>query len=207
MDKKANDTFAFDLENRLDDFFNDELPDPEDPAPVETQAPNADLPLKDLKSTILAIDWEITDDALKAFIDQVEALLERFNDDKVAHTYLKILQSLGKYIRTHKSKSHPDTIKRLMAVYSALEEAVSNEKLGQDKKEKTLLAEVRKFQQLKTEIIDSKAPFPAVGTPKAVPAEDKSGMQAIIQSLEELKSMMASELTAIRESVERLGKK
>ena len=27
MDKKANDTFAFDLENRLDDFFNDALPD------------------------------------------------------------------------------------------------------------------------------------------------------------------------------------
>lgn len=207
MDKKANDTFAFDLENRLDDFFNDALPDPVDPDPEETQAPTADLPLKDLKSTILAIDWEITDDALKAFIDQVEYLLERFEDDKVAHTYLKILQSLGKYIRTHKSKSHPDTIKRLMAVYSALEEAVANEELGQGEKEKTLLAEVRKFQQLKTEIIDSKAPYPGVGQPKAVPAEDKSGMQAIIRSLEELKSMMATELTAIRESVERLGKK
>ncbi|BBO79247.1 hypothetical protein DSCW_66640 [Desulfosarcina widdelii] len=207
MDKKANDTFAFDLENRLDDFFNDALPDPEDPDSEETQAPDADLPLKELKSTILAIDWEITDDALKAFIEQVEALLERFKDDKVAHTYLKILQSLGKYIRTHKSKSHPDTIKRLMAVYSALEEAVANEGLEKDKKEKTLLAEVRKFQQLKTEIIDSKAPYPAVGQTKAVPAEDKSGMQAIIQSLEELKSMMATELTAIRESVERLRKK
>ena len=94
-----------------------------------------------------------------------------------------------------------------MAVYSALEEAVANEGLGQDKKEKKLLAEVRKFQQLKTEIIDSKPPYPAVGQPKAVPTEDKSGMQAIIQSIEELKSMMATELTAIREGVERLGKK
>ena len=95
------------------------MADQEDPASEEPQAPDAGLPLKDLKSTILAIDWEITDDALQAFIDQVENLLERFKGDKVAQTYLKILQSLGKYIRTHKSKSHPDTIKRLMAVYSA----------------------------------------------------------------------------------------
>ncbi|WP_319526271.1 hypothetical protein [uncultured Desulfosarcina sp.] len=207
MDKKANDTFAFDLENRLDDFFNDALPDPEDPDSEETQASHADLPLKDLKSSILAIDWEITDDALKAFGDQVNILLERFQDDKVAHTYLKILQSLGKYIRTHKSKAHPDTIKRLMAVYSALEEAVVNEGLGQDEKEKTLLAEVRKFQQLKADIIDSKPSSPATGRAKAAPKEDKSGMEAIIQSIEELKSIMATELGAIREGLERLGKK
>jgi hypothetical protein len=32
VDKKANDTFAFDLENRLDDFFSDSLPSPEEPS-------------------------------------------------------------------------------------------------------------------------------------------------------------------------------
>jgi hypothetical protein len=78
VDKKANDTFAFDLENRLDDFFNDALRTQEEPPMDEPQAPNTDLPLKDLKSTILAIDWEITDDALEAFIDQLENLLEQF---------------------------------------------------------------------------------------------------------------------------------
>jgi len=207
VDKKANDTFAFDLENRLDDFFNDALPDQEDPAAEETLVPDADLPLKDLKSTILAIDWEITDDALEAFIDQVQDLLARFKDDKVAHTYLKILQSLGKYIRSHKSKSHPDTVKRLMAVYAALEETLTNKGLGQDKKEKMLLAEVRKFQHLKAEIIDSKTPYPAAGQAKAAPKEDKSAMEAIIKAIEELKSMMATELGAIRKGLERLEKK
>jgi hypothetical protein len=94
-----------------------------------------------------------------------------------------------------------------MAVYSALEEAVSDEELGQDEKEKALLAEVRKFQQLKAEIIDSKAPYPAAGQPKAVPTQEKTGMEAIIQAIEELKSMMAAELGAIREGLDRLGKK
>ena len=81
-----------------------------------------DLPLKELKSTILAIDWEITDDVLDTFIDQLDGLFAQFEDDKVIHTLLKLLKSLGKYVRTHKSKAHPDTIKRIMAVYSALEE-------------------------------------------------------------------------------------
>ena len=68
------------------------------------------------------------------------------------------------------------------------------------------MAEVRKFQQLKAEIIDSKAPYPAAGQPKAVPTQEKTGMEAIIQAIEELKSLMAAELGAIREGLDRLGK-
>jgi hypothetical protein len=72
VDKKANDTFAFDLENRLDDFFSDSLPPQERTAHGCAAAPRTDLPLKDLKSTILAIDWEITDDVLDTFIYQID---------------------------------------------------------------------------------------------------------------------------------------
>ena len=208
MDKKANDTFAFDLENRLDDFFSDAMPSQEEqPTDDAAQAPSADLPLKDLKSTILAIDWEITDDALEAFIYQVDGLMEQFEGDKVAYTLLKLLRSLGKYIRSHKSKAHPDTIKRIMAVYSALEESVTNESLGKEKKEKMLLEEVRHFQQLKSKIVDAKSPLLATGPQKPLTAEAPSGMDAIIQAIEELKTMMATELAAIREELARLGKK
>lgn len=207
MDKKANDTFAFDLENRLDDFFSDAMPSQEELPEDESQAPPADLPLKDLKSTILAIDWEITDDALEAFIYQVDGLMEQFEDDKVAHTFLKLLRSLGKYIRAHKSKAHPDTIKRIMAVYSALEESITNARLGQEQKEKMLLEEVRQFQQLKSKIVDSKSPYFATGQQKPVSVEAPSGLDAVIQAIEELKTMMASELVAIREELTRLGKK
>ncbi|MGD8702248.1 MAG: hypothetical protein PVH26_07410 [Desulfosarcina sp.] len=132
MDKKANDTFAFDLENRLDDFFSDSMPSQEDAPADEPQTSISELPLKDLKSTILAIDWEITDDALEAFIHQVDNLNERFEDDKAIQTLLKLLKSLGRYLRAHKSKAHPDTIKRIMAVYSALEKSVYSEELGQN---------------------------------------------------------------------------
>ena len=136
MDKKANDTFAFDLENRLDDFFSDELPPQEEPPVDGPPATKTDLPLKELKSTILAIDWEITDDVLDMFIDQLDGLLAQFEGDKVIHTLLKLLKSLGKYVRAHKSKAHPDTIKRIMAVYSALEDSVTDEGMSRSERKK-----------------------------------------------------------------------
>ena len=207
MDKKANDTFAFDLENRLDDFFSDALPSQDEPPADGPPAPKPDLPLKDLKSTILAIDWEITDDVLETFIGQLDGLLEQFEDDKVIHTLLKLLKSLGKYVRLHKSNAHPDTIKRVMAVYSALEESVTNKDMSRNEKEKLLLEEVRQFQRLKAIIVSSKTPHVASGSQKPIESGEMPGIGAVISAIDELKSMMARELRAIREELGQLRKK
>ena len=207
MNEKANDTFAFDLENRLDDFFSDSLPSQDDPPTDESPASKTDLPLKDLKSTILAIDWEITDDALDALIYQIDELSDQFETDKVNFTLLRLLKSLAKYIRSHKSKSHPDTIKRVMAVYSTLEESVTNDELGQADKEKMLLEEVRQFKRLKAKIIDSSPPYLASRAPKPMVSGELPGLEAVIRSIDELKSLMATELGAIREELGQLRKK
>ncbi len=204
MDKKASDTFAFDLENRLDDFFSDDIPSQDEPPTDESQASTTDLPLKDLKSTILAIDWEITDEVLETFIGQLDGLLERFKDDKVAHTLLKLLKSLGKYVRLHKSKAHPDTIKRIMAVYSALEKSVADDDLSRNEKEKMLLEEVRQFQRLKASIVSARSPHVADGSQQPITSGETSGLDAVIGAIDELKSMMARELGAIREELGQL---
>ena len=207
MDKKANDTFAFDLENRLDDFFSDALPSPNQPAADEPPEVQTDMPLKDLKSTILAIDWEITDDALVAFIDQVDELTDQHADDKVVRTFLKILKSLGKYIRTHKSKAHPDTIKRIMAVYDSLEQALVNDELSGDQKEKMLQDEVREFKELKAKIIQSRSPHRVAVGQVPVQSQATPGIEAAIEAIEELKKLMAAELAAIRQTLEKLEKR
>jgi hypothetical protein len=161
----------------------------------------------DLKSTILAIDWEITDDALDALIYQIDGLSEAFETDKVNFTLLRLLKSLAKYIRSHKSKSHPETIKRVMAVYSALEESVTNDELGQVDKENMLLEEVRQFKRLKAKIIDSSPPYSANRSPIPMVSGEMPGIEAIIRSIDELKSLMATELGAIREELGQLRKK
>lgn len=204
MDKKANDTFAFDLENRLDDFFSDSLP-PQVETPADAHpATRIDTALKDLKSTVLAIDWEITDDALEAFIFRIDGLVDRFKGDKVVSTFLRLLKSLGKYVRKYKSNAHQDTIKRIMAVYAALEESVTNESLSHAEKEKMLLEEVRQFQQLKAKIVASRSPHPASGHLAPVPTGELSGINALTRAIDELKSMLASELSAMRIELGRL---
>jgi hypothetical protein len=208
VDKKANDTFAFDLENRLDDFFSDSLPSPEEPSADVASAEKSDLPLKGLKSTILAIDWEITDEALETLIDQIDGLSEQFETDKVNHTLLRLLKSLAKYIRTHKSNAHPDTIKRVMSVYSTLEESTTNNELSQNQKEKMVLEEVDQFKRLKAQIVESKGLKPRDdGSPSPANTGEVTGIEAVIRSIDELKSLMAAELGAIREELGQLLKK
>lgn len=200
MENKANDTFAFDLENRLDDFFSDSLP-AQDDAPVdEPETSKADLPLKELKSTILAIDWEITDNGLDSFINQVNGLTKYFADNQANQKLLKILNSLGKYLRTHKSKAHPDTIKRIMAVYSTLEESVTNDELSQSDKEKMLKEEIKQFQRLKSQIVQTASPKPS-HQPKGA-----ATMDAVVNAIAELKSMITAELSAIRKELKQLNK-
>ena len=201
MDKKANDTFAFDLENRLDDFFSDSLPAQDDTPVDEPETPKVDLPLTKLKSTILSIDWEITDAGLDSFIHQVNGLVEHFAGNEVNLTLLKILNSLGKYIRAHKSNAHPETIKRIMAVYSTLEESVTNDELSQKDKENLLKEEIKQFQRLKAQIINTKSPK------QANPSVGKATIDSVFKAINELKSMMTTELGAIRKELERLSKK
>ena len=210
MANKANDTFAFDLENRLDDFFSDPEPEAEaaagggeDPPPADEAS--GDSSLKALKSTILAIDWEITDDALDAFIGQVEELFETFRTDKSRQTLLKLLKSLGKYIQKRKSSAHPDTIKRIMSVYSALEEVVDNRGLTQEEREKILSEEVRQFQQLKSKIAAGR-PSPK-NSPKPADTAGGDDLKAVVDAIESLKSMIATEFGAIREAIAKLSDK
>ena len=202
MNEKANDTFAFDLENRLDDFFSDSLPAPE-AAPADEQKPEqADLPLKDLKSSILSMDWEITDDGLGSFLEQIEKLKEHLTENNACQKYLKILHSLGKYLRSRKSKAHPDTTKRIMAVYAALEETLTNGELSQADRDKILREEILQFQQLKSQIVKPQS------SSLASPGESKqtASMDEVIKAIDALKTLISSELTTIRQELKQLNK-
>ncbi len=200
MDNNAKDTFAFDLENRLDDFFSDSEPPPDAAPELED-----DFILKDLKSAVLAIDWEITDDALDDFITQLHNLEEPFEKDKVNQTFLKIQIALAKYLRLHKSKAHPDAIKCVMAVYSALEKAVTETELSQGEKEEMLAEQVKRFKQLKAMIFQSKS-----ATSKASdegPSSKKlPDMDKLIDAIADLKSTVLQEIAAIRKEIEQLQK-
>ena len=159
-DPKNIDTLSSELENRLDDLFG------ENDAPLN-DAQDKDLkehyPLAELKNLILSIDWEITDEVLDKFLQQLKDLRLTYKHDKIVSTFLQILNSLGNYIKTNRAKAHPKTFKILNSVFSSLDKVVLSGDMSEKTKKKILRAEMNRYQELRTQIAKGKT---AAGQPK-----------------------------------------
>ena len=66
-----------------------------------------DSPIKELKSIILSLDWEITDEIADDFVAEIDKLSEIWKADTTVTSFLQILRALGKYLRTHKGTTPP----------------------------------------------------------------------------------------------------
>ncbi|MFH0730360.1 MAG: hypothetical protein V2B19_28965 [Pseudomonadota bacterium] len=157
-------------ENLLDDDLNDDLFDDElnedllddssnKPGGIECEDVSIKedgefqfYPFRLLKSIILSIDWEITDDIMDRFVSQVTGLMETYKDDRFVLIFLHLLWELGKYIKKHQGQSHPNSIKTLNSVYNALEKILSSKELSDSDKKKILSVEMLRFKTLKEQI-------------------------------------------------------
>lgn len=144
MDKSTKSKLANDIENRLDDFFAD--------SDSQTTPESAQYSLENLKSAILSIDWEITDECLKDLINESDALLPHFEKDPITHALLRMLRALGRYIQKRKAQSHQDAIKRVMSVFSSLETLINNQQLSDGQKKELVSKEIVAFKKLKEQV-------------------------------------------------------
>lgn len=80
--------------------------------------------LRELKSAVLAIDWEITDSILLKFSEEVHDLQDALQGDSYSLLLLQILDALGKYIRVKLANAHPMSIHILQSSYDTLEEFI-----------------------------------------------------------------------------------
>ena len=165
---KDDDTMSTELESRLDDLFGEN----DIPLPDSQGRDSKDLyPLAELKNLILSIDWEITDEVLVNLLQQLEDLKLTYQHDKIVFMFLQILNSLGNYIKTNRSNSHPKTFKILNSVFTSLDKVVLSKDMTETDKKKMLRAEIKRYKELKTHISQVKA----VEQRKAIPvsAEDE----------------------------------
>ena len=216
-----------DLENRLDTLF-DENDSTENSAKPKGQSQD---PLDELKSLVMSIEWEITDDVMERFLSQIDALKIRFEEDRILVMFLQLLGSLGLYVKTNKSKAHPNAFKLLNSVYSSFEDAASPGKISPSEKKKLLYVELNKYKELKEQIESTHGPE---SEPPRMPGtkgglangqkEDAKGAsksskigkpatgdamfsQAYFDEVvEALKASILKELSAIREDIARLAK-
>ena len=120
--------------------------------------PDNESPISRLKSLILSIDWEITDDVLLDFNEELVDLKDIWAGEKINLVYVQALEKLSKYIYQKKADSHPSAIKLLLTLYHNLEKIVSSDDLSDAEKKKILLEDVKRFENLKSHLNTTKKP-------------------------------------------------
>ena len=150
--KKPEETMPTDLDNIEDlTLFANESFDTDDVDLFEFTGDD-DSPLTRLKSIILSLDWEISDDIIQELQDEVESLQKLWQGDKVAKAYLQGLYKIGSYLRAEGAYAHPNAIKLLLSFFYNFEKIISSETITGDAISSMLKSDVRKFKILQYQI-------------------------------------------------------
>ncbi|MDM8516988.1 hypothetical protein QUF76_12375 [Desulfobacterales bacterium HSG16] len=168
---------TIEVDRRLDDFFSEDDSQPalKDDPPASEQLSNESVEstpaeektvniasspenelLKDLKSVVLSLEWEITDEVMHSLGEEIAKLEKDFLNDKIVVAFLQLMGSLGKYVQKKKAEAHPDSISLLNSVYDNLETVVIAEDMSEAAKKKLLIGEVNKYKLLKEHIASAK---------------------------------------------------
>ena len=128
-------------------------------------------PLTELKSIVLSLDWEISDEVMGEFFGEIQRLEERYSNEKIPLSFLHLLNSLGKYIKTYKGKAHPHAGRLLNSTYLSLEKVLRSQHLTSVEKKRMLARGVKRYRRLKEQIAFRKT---AKAKEKTVEAVDKT---------------------------------
>ena len=162
-----------------------------------------DLPLNELKSHLLSLDWEITDDTIKNILIQLERLKKRYKDDEYVLGLFKLMTVLTNYIKSKRAKSHPDSQKLLNSVYNAAETIFLKKDLTPKEKKAIVYKQVVLFREFKKIIRSSKhegnAKKKNIG--QSGPSSELVNMaphEAFAYALNEIKEVINAEIKALR---------
>jgi hypothetical protein len=200
-----DDVINEEVEGRLDNLFGDE-----DTAAdiLEDSYESDDSPLRELKTIVLSLDWEITDEVMTNFVEQVAALKDRLKDDKIILVFLQLLGSLGEYIRINKGKSHPGAFKILTSLFNELDKVAQSKDLTESDKKKILSAELTKYKTLKEQLIKAK---PQKEEKESEISPDKKTVESVdlkdlATAINEIKQLVKTEFKALRAELKSLRK-
>jgi hypothetical protein len=202
LTQSKHDKLADEVASRLDELF-----DENDGSLEGVEAGNSleASPLRELRAIVLSIDWEITDEAMTRFIDQVDRLRQTYKDDRLLLAFLQLLRPLGRYIKANKGRCLPEAIQLLNSVYTNFEKVATTDGMPREQKKKILMAEVVRFKGLKEQIVAQqgrRAPRRAAGAPSPRkfaddaprPIAAEAGSTTVTLSREDL-TYLVSELT------------
>jgi len=235
------------VSNRLDELFGEDdseispmpvdssgesisrAPDPRGKklaaAEVSNDDDDANSPVKDLKALVFSIDWEITDEIMVDFLKETRRLAKMYRKDKVLSIFLKLHESIGKYIKAKKVRAHPDSFKLIASVFKNFEKVLLSAGITEVQKKKLLSSEVKKFKAFKQRVILREETLEPAETGKmdirvieevtpevhvaekaapavSLPLESKEAVEYI---LSELKKTIKAEFHTMRQIIKNLG--
>ena len=148
MAQEKESGFTDEVTSRLADLF-EEGEDSSGPVDPEEADEN---PLRELKSVVLSVDWEISDETMTGLLRQIEPLKDAYKADRSIQLFLQLLASVGKYIKNNKARAHPDSIRLLSSVYENLEKSLRTNGMSEAEKKQLLMGQVKRFKDLKERI-------------------------------------------------------
>lgn len=206
MDKASKRKLVNDIENRLDDFF--------DESKIAPSVTKPTVSMEKLKSAVLSIDWEITESCLTDLIGETDALMRPYEEDRLAHTLLRMLKAVARYIRLHKAQSHPDAIKRVMSAFASLEKITSNPTPPDSLRQSIVAKEIAAFKKLKQQVELQRGPKAATDPATAKHADEfvphhkfKLEMNAVEERLNSQVKALKTQLSTLQKELDNLRKR
>ncbi len=179
-----------------------------------------DSPIRNLKALVFSIDWEITDETMLDFLAETKRLEQKYKDDKILSLFLKLHESIGKYIKAKKARAHPDAMKFVASVYKKFEKVLLSPGMKASQKKQLLTGEVKKFKDFKQRVllrdssrepavreipITASAGTPRVAKPEIGAALSKESKEVIDYFVEQIRKELKAEFHTLRQIIKNLG--
>jgi hypothetical protein len=194
LDDTSSKKLTNDIESRLDTLFEED----------NAAAHHTANPLEKLKTVVLSIDWEITDNCLSDLIAETDSLIPRYQHDDLVHALLRMLQALGRYIRKRKAQSHPDAIKRIMSIFSGLEKLVTNQETDLEQKKRILAREIAAFKKLKQQVDSQRTTMEKPSITSSTPQAISTDPGRIEKAVDEIEKRLSLEVQKLKEKMAEL---
>ncbi len=161
------DNDSLEILDSMDDLFS--------PLNDDSIATPDDSPLKQLKSIVLAIEWEISDDSISQFLAEVERLTALFDKESGPGLFLIILENIGKYIKDQKDRSHPDVIRLFHSAYQRFEQVVESGDDSQGENRRHIVTIVNAFKELRSAVESRQHDVSVINADEALFDDEGSG--------------------------------
>ena len=106
-------------------------------------------PLYTLKNILLSIEWEVTDDILSKYLNEIIQLQRLFQNNRYLKRLLQIQYFYGRFIKTYPDRIPLKTYKILYTLYNCMNNILANKKLSDFEKKKIVEQEIHRYKNFR----------------------------------------------------------